>query len=103
VLDLSIGGLKFSCNHATIKRIMPNEQQPLGMILGVEMVVHFNIKLGNKRPVAIKTPARVVHTERLAQDLFHVGIQFLGLDTSTTNHLETYIGELMAASSSEGG
>ncbi|UCC55923.1 MAG: PilZ domain-containing protein [Gammaproteobacteria bacterium] len=96
VLDLSIGGLKFSCNHATIKRIMPNDQQSLGMILGVEIVVHFNIKLEGKRAAAIRAPARVIHSERLAQDLFHIGIQFLGLDANTSSKLEAYIGDLMA-------
>jgi hypothetical protein len=97
LLDLSIGGLKFSCNHATIKRIMPNEQQALGLILGVEIVVHFSIKLENQHPIAVKTPARVIHSERLAQDLFHIGIQFLGLDATTASKLEAYIEELMAA------
>lgn len=97
VLDLSIGGLKFSCDRTTIKKIIPESQQALGLILGVEVVVHFTIKQQGKRPSAIKTPARVIHSERLAQDLFHVGIQFLELESIVASTLETYIGELMAA------
>ena len=101
VLDLSIGGLKFCCDHTTIKHIIPNSQQALGMILGVEIVVHFTIKLEGKRAAAFKTPARVIHSERLAQDLFHVGIQFLGLDTTAASKLETSIEELMVAAGKE--
>ena len=97
VLDLSIGGLKFSCDQATIKRIIPHDQQALGLILGVDIVVHFIIKLDGKRATAIKTPARVIHSERLAQDLFQVGIQFLGLDSAAGEKVETYIEELLAA------
>lgn len=97
VRDLSIGGLKFSCDQATIKQIIPENQQAPGLILGVEIMVHFSIKLEDKRTSAIKTPARIIHSERLAQDLFHVGIQFLGLEPVTVGMLETYIEELMDA------
>jgi hypothetical protein len=97
VLDLSIGGLKFSCDHATFKKIIPESQQSLGLILDVEIVVHFTIKQQDKRATAIKSRARVIHSERLAQDLFHVGIQFLDHETSTTSSLETYIKELASA------
>lgn len=101
VLDLSIGGLKFSCDQATIKRIIPSNQQALGLILGVEVVIHFTIKLKGKRATAVKTPARVIHSERLAQNLFHIGIQFLGLDLATVEKLEAYIEELMATPGGE--
>lgn len=97
VLDLSTGGLKFNCDRATIKKIIPDNQQSLGLILGVEIVVHITIKLQGKRPSVIKTPARIIHSERLAQDLFHVGIQFLDLDPTAVSKLETYIEELMVA------
>lgn len=97
VLDLSIGGLKFSCDHATFVKIIPESQQALGLILGVEVVVHFTIKLQGKRAAAIKTRARVIHSERLAQDLFHVGIQFLDLEPTTASKLEKYIKELTTA------
>jgi len=97
VLDISIGGLKFSCDLATIKKIIPESKQALGLILGVEVVLQFTIKLQGKRPSAIKTKARVIHSERLAQDLFHVGIQFLDLDTATVIRLEAWIEECSAA------
>jgi c-di-GMP-binding flagellar brake protein YcgR len=97
VLDLSIGGLKFSCDHATFKEIIPESQQALGLILGVEIVVHFSIKLQGQHAFAIKTPARVIHSERLAQELFHVGIQFLNLEPTTASNLKTYIEELTPA------
>jgi c-di-GMP-binding flagellar brake protein YcgR len=97
VLDLSTGGLKFCCDRNTIQKIIPESQQALGLILGVEIVVHFTVKLQGKRTSAIKTQARVIHSERLAQDLFHVGIQFLDLEPTASTKLETFIRELMAA------
>lgn len=97
VLDLSIGGLKFSCDHAAFKKIIPESQQALGLILGVEVVVHLTIKLQGQPATAIKTRARVIHSERLAQELFHVGIQFLGLEPTTASNLKTYIEELTPA------
>ena len=103
VQDLSIGGLKFSCDHATIKRIIPSDQQALGLILGVEIVVHFTIKLKDKRATVIKTPARVIHSERLAQDLFHVGVQFLALDITAVGNLEEYLEGLVATADTADG
>lgn len=96
ILDLSIGGLKFSCDRASIKKIIPESQQAHGLIIRAEIVVHFTIKLQGKRASVIKTPARIIHSERLAQDLFHVGIQFLGLESTAASKLETYIEELIA-------
>jgi hypothetical protein len=100
VLDISIGGLKFSCNQATIRQIIPDSQYTVGLISGVEIVVHFTIEPHDQSSFTIKTPARVIHTERLAQDKFHIGIQFLGLDSEQVLKLESWIDEIEAAAES---
>ncbi len=91
ILDLSYGGLKFSCDLQTIKAIFPQDQAAVGMILDAEIEVHFRLPTESKRATAIKARVRVVHSERLAQDLFNVGVQFLGLNQTATKKLEDFL------------
>ena len=93
ILDLSIGGLKFSCGQQTIKQILPQEEGGVGLIVDTTIEIKFKLPSPNKRAAAIKTEARLIHSERLAQDLFHVGIQFVNLDKTATGKLEAFIEE----------
>ena len=94
VLDISIGGLKFSCSQETVNDIIPDGERTVGLIMDVEIDVQFKLRSDNKRATAIKTGARIIHSERLAQDLFHVGIQFNTLSSNDRGQLEAYIEEL---------
>ncbi|MCG6898773.1 MAG: PilZ domain-containing protein [Gammaproteobacteria bacterium] len=94
ILDLSIGGLKFSCSQNTVNYIIPDSERTVGLIMDVEIDVQFNLPSDNKQTVVIKTGARIIHSERLAQDVFHVGIQFKTLDASAFRQLEEYINNL---------
>lgn len=89
--DLSCGGVKFSCNQHTISRIFPDDQAPLGVVLDVYIEIHFRLDADDKRAAAIMTSAKVIHTERLAQDLFQVGVQFIDLNQAATKRLEAFI------------
>ncbi|MGB5426937.1 MAG: PilZ domain-containing protein [Gammaproteobacteria bacterium] len=91
VLDISIGGLKFSCSQETVNDIIPDGERTVGLIMDVEIDVQFTIPSDNKRASAIKTGARIIHSERLAQDLFHVGIQFNTLNSTARSQLEAFI------------
>ena len=91
ILDLSYGGAKFSCDQQTVKRMFPQDQAAVGMILDAEIEVHFILPTESKRGAAFMARARVVHSERLAQDLFNVGVQFLGLNQADARKLEDYI------------
>ena len=35
--------------------------------------------------------ARVIHSERLAQDVYHVGVQFSDIDEAVATYLKAYI------------
>ena len=94
VLDISVGGLKFSCSQETVNNIIPDGERTVGLIMDVEIDVQFKLRSDNKRATAIKTGARIIHSERLAQDLFHVGIQFNTLSSNDRGQLEAYIEEL---------
>ena len=89
--DLSCGGVKFSCNQHTVSRIFPDDQAPLGVVLDVYIDIHFRLQPEDKPAAAIMTNAKVIHTERLAQDLYQVGVQFIDLDQAATARLETFI------------
>ena len=89
--DLSCGGVKFSCNQHTVSRIFPDDQAPLGVVLDVYIEIHFRLQPEDKHAAAIMTNAKVIHTERLAQDLYQVGVQFIDFDQAATARLETFI------------
>ncbi len=91
ILDLSVGGLKFSCSQETVNSIIPDGERTVGLIMDVEIDVQFTLPSDNKRASAIKTGARIIHSERLAQDLFHVGIQFNTLNSNARSQLEAFI------------
>lgn len=89
--DLSCGGVKFSCNQHTVGKIFPDDQAPLGVVLDVYIEIHFRLHAEDKRAAAIMSGAKVIHTERLAQDLYQVGVQFIDLNQAETERLETFI------------
>ena len=62
--------------------------------MDVEIDVQFKLLSENKRATAIKTGDMIIHSERLAHDLFHVGIQFNTLSSNDRGQLEAYIEEL---------
>ena len=93
ILDLSCGGVKFSCNQHVVNNLFPEEEAPLGVVLDVFINIQFNLSEDDAPDSLIKTGARVVHTERLAQDLFQVGVQFIDLTQPATEKLQIFIGE----------
>jgi c-di-GMP-binding flagellar brake protein YcgR len=93
ILDLSCGGVKFSCNQQVVNKLFPEDAAPLGVVLDVFINIQFNLSEDDAPDALIKTGARVVHTERLAQDLFQVGVHFIDLTQAATEKLQIFIGE----------
>jgi hypothetical protein len=91
ILDISIGGLKFSCSHEIVNNITPDGERTVGLIMDAEIDIQFQLSLDKERAADIKTSARIIHSERLAQDVFHVGIQFNTLSSNAIRQLEAYI------------
>lgn len=92
ILDLSRGGVKFSGNQLVINSMFPENEAPLGVVLDVFINIHFNLSEEESPDSLIKTGARVIHTERLAQDLFQVGVEFIDLTEAAKKSLQDYIG-----------
>ena len=96
ILNLSIGGLKFRCGMQVINSILPEDQRTPGQILDVEMDIVFDLpQKGDATSPSVSTRATIVHSERLAQDEFHVGVQFIELEKSMSGALESYINTLL--------
>ena len=91
IRDLSCGGVKFSCNQRVINNIFSENEAPLGVVLDTYVEILFKLQPEDKGTAVIKTGARVIHTERLAQDLFQVGVQFINLNQAMTQKLESFI------------
>ena len=91
IVNLSVGGIKFRCSRDTANRILPSDQRIPGQVSGVTIEIHFNLQSLPQEHHAFNATARVIHSERLAQDVFHVGVQFIHLDENELMVLRGYI------------
>ena len=91
ICDLSTGGLKFSCRRHAINNILPeNISAPIPQT-GITVEIHFELQQPDQAALAVKCEARVIHFERLAQDDFHVGVQFTSMDKTAKKALRAYL------------
>jgi hypothetical protein len=99
IINLSVGGAKIECDHPTFKAIIPAEQHTPGQVADVDVCIKFSLRPVNRRAMNMALTARVIHTERLAQDTYHIGIQFRELRKTDYNRLENHIDEVVAGES----
>ena len=95
ILNLSAGGLKLKCGLQVINSILPADQRTPGQILNVELDIRFSLPQADGALVPVGVHASVVHSERLAQDEFHVGVQFQDADADVIRQLEGYISRML--------
>ena len=93
LLNLSVGGLKFECGLQQINDLLPEEQRTPGMVTDVVLEVRLRLHTGGTRTPVFTGTARLAHYERLAQDRFHVGVEFVDVDKAQRRKLEDYINE----------
>lgn len=94
ILNLSAGGLKFSCTQETILQLLPENQRTPGLVSDVVIELRFQLPLaGRKKPAPVQCSAGIIHSERLAQDIYHIGVQFLALSAAETKSLQAYLEE----------
>lgn len=91
IVNLSVGGMKFRCSRDAAHHILPRDQRIPGQVSGVTIALHFDLQPAQQERRSFNVAARVIHSERLAQDVFHVGVQFLGLDDIELTALRNYI------------
>ena len=91
ICDLSAGGLKFNCRRQTVNNILPEDTSTPILLTGIALEIHFELQQPEHGAHPAKCKARVIHFERLAQDDFHVGLQFTSMDKTTEAALNTYL------------
>ena len=91
IRDMSQGGLKLSCGQDTIYNILPENNRTPGMISDVMVEIQYEILRPDQTTLAVKCNANLIHFERLAQNNFHLGIEFVRMDKSTKKGLRSYL------------
>ncbi len=91
IVNLSASGLNFSCGRDTVYQILPQDQRTPGQVTGVMIEIQFDLQPPAQPRLSLNIRARVIHSERLAQDVFHVGIQFIHIDEADVVALKGYI------------
>jgi hypothetical protein len=97
VRNLSSGGLKFECGLDLINHFLPGEDRTPGMVENVMLEVAFRLPVNGEEGTLIKAGARLAHYERLAQDRFHVGLQFRDIGEGDRRKLDAWIDRCIAA------
>ena len=93
MLNLSAGGMKFSCSRSVFTNLLPENQRTPGLVLDVFVEIEFQLPLSGEETHSIHTSATVIHTERLAQDCYHVGVQFVQPADRDVRVIEEYISQ----------
>lgn len=93
ILNLSMGGLKFSCGRDAFQSMVPADQRTPGRVIDVIIELDFELQLPGEPPAVIHTLARIIHSERLSQDEFHMGVQFTGMEEAAVRVLRAYVEE----------
>ena len=97
IINLSAGGLRLACNLETYQAIIPAEQRTPGQVIDVIVGVKFSLQPDKQPEMELQLTAQVIHSERLAQDSFHIGIQYTDMRKPDFNLLDDYINAVLAA------
>ncbi len=91
ICDLSAGGLKFNCRRHTINNLLPENVTAPIPLTGITLGIQFELQQAKQAAHPVKCEARVVHFERLAQDDFHVGLQYTSMGKTAKKALHAYL------------
>jgi len=92
IMNLSAGGMKLACNRSTFEQLVPEGLRTPGMISDIAIEISFTPEdQARKQPAPIDAHALIIHSERLSQDSYHVGIQFTELNEADTRRISAVI------------
>ena len=98
ILNLSAGGMKFACDRTTFEQLLPEDLRTPGMVNDVKIEVSFRpASVAGENQSPLETSALIIHSERLAQDNYHMGIQFIGMSDTDSMRLRAYIEAILTA------
>ena len=93
ILNLSVNGLKFSCSRDAFHRMLPEDQRTPGRVVDVIIEIDFELHPPGQPVSGCNTRATIIHSERLSQDEFHIGVQFTSMDDATFKLLKACVEE----------
>lgn len=97
IRNLSVGGLKFSCGHDAFNGMIPEDQRTPGRVVGVMVEINFELQPNGQPASRFNTQATIIHSERLSQDEFHIGVQFIDMEEAAFQVLKAYIDDFTPA------
>ena len=81
-LDMSLDGLQIECDHKTQQQLVhANEKHNSGQ--PVEMDIQIQLPLSQHSLSRMEMRCRLVITRRLAQNTYHLGLNYLKLEDAT--------------------
>ena len=87
-LDMSLDGIQIECNHQTQQQLLlDHEKEKSGQ--PVELNLQLTIPVTQNSTRKIEVRCRLVISRRLAQDTYHLGLNYL--DFEETEQLETFL------------
>jgi len=95
IFDMSAGGLRIACDRPAYEKLIPANQRIPGLVHDVSATIRFSLKTGNGRASSITAEVDVVHTIRLAQDSFHLGVKIRDMSRDDRGRLEKYVTALL--------
>jgi len=97
IINLSAGGLKFACTQEVFNLLLPEEQRIPGQVIDIDIEIQFQLQpTGIEKPLLVHTTARIIHTERLAQDSYTLGAQFIALHDADIRGIELYLKQVIS-------
>lgn len=97
IINLSAGGLKFGCNRDVFNQLLPEDQRVPGLVSDIEIDIEFRLPdAEGGTSETIRNRATIIHTERLAQDRYTLGVRFSGLDEADAGVIRSGIEVILA-------
>ena len=93
VTDISRTGLGISCNRETAFCLLPEDQRTPGQVIDVELDIQLLLPFATEPARPIEAHCRLVHTRRLAQDDYQIGMQFIDLSNEIDSDLVRFVAE----------
>ena len=73
--------------------MLPEDQRTPGRVVDVVIEIDFKLQPTGQTAEDFHSRAKIIHSERLAQDEFHIGVQFIGMDDAALQVLRAWIDE----------
>ena len=92
LVDISEGGVGFSCDKEAAFDLLPPEHRVPGPLKTVYLSVDFKVPTSDQN---INIRCRLAFCRRLSESQFHFGLQFLDITDQDAGYLKQYIRDVL--------